>query len=327
MKKFIVIIGIVSVIAAVSLLTFYRNSTTTTVSPNTSALNTVKVGYQPFTGNWVMFLAVEKGMFKDEGINIEPISFSSGTDALNALAKGDIAVHAINTYVDLMNLEARTPGAFRLFIVQETSDQYPTEALLIRKDSPIKTVGELTGKKIGVIPGVFSETMVKNAFKNVIDFSGNTQIVKIPPANQLAVLENGQIDALLASDPTITIGLSKGTVAILEDHPWKRVQEPFPVGGFTISTQYIKDNPEIAKKIVKVLLRSLDHGTKNRPEVIKTTAKFTKLDEDLVAHVRQVHNLKVSELPADYFDNVAKLFYNVGLVNVNVSTSNFRYAD
>lgn len=288
-------------------------------------LKKVKVGYMPFTSNWVMFLALEKGFFMDEGLEVEPISFTSGTDALNALAQGNIAVHAINTYTDLFNLEARTPGSFKLLIIQQTSNQASNEALIVSQDSSIKEVKQLTGKKIGITPGVFTEAMIKKAFENEIDFTKNTQIIKLPPQAQLAALENGDIDALLAYEPAITIGQEKGTTTILEDHPWRRVQEPFPVGGYTISTKFANENPEVTEKVTKALIRSLEYGAQYPDQIVAATAKFTNLNEELVKKLRQNENIMTKDLSPDYFDETAKLYFDLGQVEVIIDNANLKY--
>ncbi len=296
-------------------------------SPSTEepVLTKVKVGYMPFTSNWIMFLALENNMFKDEEIDAEPVSFTSGTDAANALAQGDIAVHAINTYTDLLNMEARNPGTFKLVIVQQSSEQNSNEALVVKADSPINKASQLTGKKIGVTPGIFSEAMIKKAYDNDIDFQKKTLIVKLPPQTQLESLENGQIDALLAFEPAITIGLEKGSIKILDDHPWGKVQEPFPIGGYTLSTKFINENPELSKKISNVLIKALDYGLQNPEEVYKAIAKFTNQDESTVSKLRQNDNIPVLELPTNYFQETANLYYKLGQVDSLVNTDNFGY--
>lgn len=328
MKNKVIILVALVLAVVLAILYFNRsmfNSLLSANNPQVESLTKVKVGYMPFTSNWVMFLALEKNMFKDEGLDVEAISFISGTDAANALAQGDIAVHAINTFTDLLNIEARTPNSFKVLIVQQVSNQASNEALIISSNSSIKTLKQLTGKKIGVTPGIFSEAMVKKAYEKEIDFTKGTQIVKLPPQTQLASLEQGQIDALLAFEPTITIGLEKNSVTILDDHPFKRVAEPFPVGGYTISIKFMQDNPEVTKKIARVLLSALEYGTNNPEDVTKAVAKFTNTSESVVSKLRPNSNIPVSSLSEDYFSNIADLYLSLGQVETKVDTSSFRY--
>lgn len=57
-------------------------------------LQKLKVAYNPGTGNILGFIAIEKGIAAEEGIEIELVPFSNSTDALTALQAGkiDIAV-------------------------------------------------------------------------------------------------------------------------------------------------------------------------------------------------------------------------------------------
>lgn len=296
-------------------------------SSSTPNLTKVRVGYMPFTTNWVMFLALEKEMFKDAGLEVEPISFNSGTDALNALAQGNIAVHAINVYTDILNMEARTPGLFKLFIVQQSTNSVSSVALVVLKNSPIKSIKQLTGKKIGMTPGTFSETLFRKAYEKEIDFSKGTQIVKLAPSLQLNTLESGQINALLAYEPNVTFGIEKGTTVILENHPWAKIQDPFPMGGYTISTKFLNDNHEISKKLITVLNKSWEYGNKHPKEVVSAISKFANIDIDIVAKLRKNEEYLVSNISKEYFKNVAQLYFNLGLVKKVVDTTNFKYVD
>lgn len=325
MKKTIPFLLLALVIVAGAIFFFNKNQKSQPVSEQPTELTKVKVGYMPFAANWAMFLALDHNMFKDEGLDVEPVMFTSGTDAANALAQGEIAAHAINTFADLLNVEARTPGTFKMLIVQQLSDEMNNEALVVSKDSSITSIEQLTGKKIGITPGVFSEVMIQKAYENEINFDKGTQLIKLPPQSQLSALESGQIDGLIAYEPLITTGLANDSIRVLDYHSYGRVKEPFPVGGYTLSTKSMKENPEIAKKVATVLLRALEYGEQNPSETVPVVAHYTNLSEDIVAKVKQNESIAVSDLPEGYFDDVASLYYDLGLVDTKIENANFGY--
>lgn len=325
MKKIITfsLLALAIVVGAVFL--FNNSKKTQPVSEQPTQLTKVKVGYMPFAANWAMFLALDRNMFKDEGLEVEPVMFTSGTDAANALAQGDIAAHAINTFADLFNIEARTPGTFKMLIVQQLSDEMNNEALTVNKNSSITSIAQLTGKKIGITPGVFSEVMLKKSYEKEINFDKGTQLIKLPPQSQLSALESGQIDGLVAYEPLITTGLANDSIRVLDYHSYGRVKEPFPVGGYTLSTKFMGENPEVTQKIARVLLRALEYGTKNPSETVPVIAKYTNLSEDIVAKVKQNESIATTNLPQGYFDDVIKLYYSLGLVDTKIENANFGY--
>lgn len=325
MKKTTPFLLLALAIVAGAVFLFNKNEKTRSVSEQLEQFTKVKVGYMPFAANWAMFLALDHGMFKDEGLEVEPVMFTSGTDAANALAQGDIAAHAINTFADLLNVEARVPGTFKIIIVQQLSDEMNNEALVVNKNSDITSIDQLTGKKIGITPGVFSEVMITKAYEKEINFDQGTQLVKLPPQSQLSALETGQIDGLIAYEPLITTGLVNDTIRVLDYHSYGRVKEPFPVGGYTLSTKFMDENPEISQKVAKVLLRALEYGTQNPSETIPVIAKYTNLNEDIVAKVKQNESIAMKDLPEGYFNDVAKLYYDLGLVDTKIENADFGY--
>lgn len=325
-KKKIITFSLLALVIVVGAVFFFNNpKKTQPVSEQPAQLTKVKVGYMPFAANWAIFLALDRNMFKDERFDVQPVMFTSGTDAANALAQGDIAAHAINTFVDLFNVEARTPGTFKMLIVQQLSDEMNNEALVVNKNSSITSIAQLTGKKIGITPGVFSEVMLKKAYEKDINFDQGTQLIKLPPQSQLSALESGQIDGLIAYEPLITTGLANDSIRVLDYHSYGRVKEPFPVGGYTLSTKFMNENPEISQKIAKVLLRALEYGTQNPSETVPVIAKYTNLSEDIVSKVKQNENIAVTDLPEGYFDDVAKLYYDLGLVDTKIENTDFGY--
>lgn len=325
MKK-IITFSLLSLVIVVGAVFFFNNpKKTQPVSEQPAQLTKVKVGYMPFAANWAIFLALDHNMFKDERLDVEPVMFTSGTDAANALAQGDIAAHAINTFADLFNVEARTPGTFKMLIVQQLSDKMNNEALVVNKNSSTTSIEQLTGKKIGITPGIFSEVMMKKAYEKNINFDQGTQLIKLPPQSQLSALESGQIDGLIAYEPLITTGLANDAIRVLDYHSYGRVKEPFPVGGYTLSTKFMNENPEISQKVAKVLLRALEYGTQNPSETVLVIAKYTNLSEDIVSKVRQNESIAVTDLPEGYFDNVAKLYYDLGLVDTKIENTDFGY--
>jgi ABC-type nitrate/sulfonate/bicarbonate transport system substrate-binding protein len=271
-----------------------------------------------------MFVAFEEGFFEAEGLDVKPVSFIQGSDALNSLAKGDIAAHGISTYTDLFNIEARTPGTFNILLIQEISESFSNEAIVVTQDSEITDVSQLSGRAIGVYPGSFTEAAIKKAYAEEIDFT-ETQIVKLPPQAQLDALTQGQIDALFAYEPTITIGTKDEKISILDDHPLGKVREPFPVGGYVLSTQFMEENPKVAQKIVNGLKNAYLHGRENPDVVERSIAKFTNLDENIASSLRQNKTIPVSELSENYFEETVKLYMDLGLIDQELDVSNIQY--
>ena len=113
----------------------------------------VKIGVLKLTSSAVIFLGVEKGYFKEFGIEPELVFFQAAQPIAVALASGDIPVGATGLTAGLYNVVA---GGVQIWIVADKGREWPDHnltALLVRKDlhdAGVRTLRDLKGRKIGV---------------------------------------------------------------------------------------------------------------------------------------------------------------------------------
>lgn len=89
--------------------------------------------------------------------------------------------------------------------VVAVSRQNPdTIALLVAKDSPIKTIQDLKGKKVAVWPGAWSQQLTLRALEKAGLPSDYVQFVKLMPIDAAVALPNGAIDAFPVWEPYIS---------------------------------------------------------------------------------------------------------------------------
>ncbi len=294
---------------------FYRKNTASNSeqSAETNQVESIKIGYMPFTTNWPIFVAVKENIFQKYGLNVELISFSSGVDAANAVISNQVSAHAINTFVDLFNVESRSPGKIKLFALQQLDKDNYSEALIAKNDSGIETVEDLKGKKIGITPGAFTETIIKEAYGNKIDFAKDVELIRLAPNLQLSSLENGQIDALFSYEPNVTQAVEKKIGYVVEEHFFKYVAEPFYLGGFTISQDTINTNPELARKIVNAIDEAIELGNTNPDIKFNAISAYTSIDIEIVKKLRYSNNLKNSQIDVESAAETANLYKSLGL--------------
>ena len=105
------------------------------------------------TSSAVLFLGVEKGYFKEFGVEPELVYFQAAQPIAVALASGDIPVGATGLTAGLYNIVA---GGVRIWIVADKGREWPNHnltALVVRKDlydGGVRSMRDLKGKKIGV---------------------------------------------------------------------------------------------------------------------------------------------------------------------------------
>lgn len=324
MKYILIAILLLSIILAVLAL---KNRTDSSAGNELSSngLTSIKMGYMPFTTNWPVFVAKKNGIFEKNGLQVELVSFNSGVDAANAVISNQVSAHAVNTLVDLFNIETRSPGEIKLFALQQLSEDAYSEALLARTNSGIQKVEDLRGKKVGITPGTFTETIILAAYKDKINLRDDAQLIALAPNLQVASLESGQIDALFAYEPNITLATMKNVGYVVDEHFFKHVAEPFDLGGFTMSSETINSNPDLAEKIILSLDEAISLGNDNNDIRNAAIAEYTSLDQETIGKLRFSKNIPNSQIAPGSMRPTADLYMALGLLDGEIDVESMIY--
>jgi NitT/TauT family transport system substrate-binding protein len=149
-------------------------------------------------------LAKQLGEFDKAGLNVELVDLKGGSDALKAVLGGSADV--VSGYFDhCVNLAAKKQELVS-FVVY---DRYPGLVLVVSPShtSEIKSIKDLAGKKVGVsAPGSSTDFFLKFLLKkNGLDPTSAAVIGVGLGATAVAAMEQGQIDAAVMLDPSVTV--------------------------------------------------------------------------------------------------------------------------
>ncbi|MBV7454407.1 aliphatic sulfonate ABC transporter substrate-binding protein [Acidovorax sp. sif1233] len=140
--------------------------------------------------------------------------FTSGLPLLEALNLGNIDVSA--DVADTVPVFAQAAGANLTFVAQE-SPSPSAQAIVVRADSPIKTVADLKGKKIGFAKAAGVHFLLIAALeKSGLAFK-DIEPAYLTPADGRAAFERGAIDAWVVWDPFLAAVQKQSTVRVLAD--------------------------------------------------------------------------------------------------------------
>jgi NitT/TauT family transport system substrate-binding protein len=149
-------------------------------------------------------LARQLGEYEKAGLSVELIDLKGGSDALKAVLGGSADV--VSGYFDhCVNIAAKKQELVS-FVVY---DRYPGLVLVV---SPARTgeitgIKDLAGKKVGVsAAGSSTDFFLKYLLKkNGVDPASVAVIGVGLGATAVAAMEQGQIDALVTLDPSVTV--------------------------------------------------------------------------------------------------------------------------
>jgi NitT/TauT family transport system substrate-binding protein len=149
-------------------------------------------------------LARQLGEYDKAGLAVELVDLKGGADALKAVLGGSADV--VSGYFDhCVNLAAKKQE-LQAFVVY---DRYPGLVLVVSPshNGEIKSIKDLAGKKVGVsAPGSSTDFFLKYLLKkNGLDPAGTSVIGVGLGATAVAAMEQGQIDAAVMLEPSITV--------------------------------------------------------------------------------------------------------------------------
>ena len=212
-------------------------------------------------------LANQLGEYEKAGLKIDLVDLKGGSDALKAVLGGSADV--VSGYFDhCVNLAAKKQE-LQAFVVY---DRYPGEVLVVSPThtADIKSIKDLAGKKVGVsAPGSSTDFFLKFLLKkNGLDPSSVAVIGVGLGATAVAAMEQGQIDAAVMLDPSVTVLQgSHPDLRILSDtRTEKDTLEVFggeyPGGALYSTAAWVASHEKEAQALTKAILNTLNwiHG-------------------------------------------------------------------
>ena len=190
----------------------------------------VKIGVLKLTSSAPVFVGVEKGFFKEFGVEPELVYFQAAAPIATALAAGQLDVGATGLTAALYNIVL---GGEKLWIVADKGREwpgYPLVAIVVPKelrDGGVRSIKDLKGKRIGV-------TQLGSTFHyhigNILEKEGlHLPDVKIVPLQAMPAtveaLKGKQVDAILVPQPFPGAAEAQGFGKILawagDLYPWQ----------------------------------------------------------------------------------------------------------
>ncbi len=264
---------------------------------STAAQSKVKVGVLKLTSSAPIFVGVEKGFFKEFGVEPELVFFQAAAPIATALAAGQLDVGATGLTAALYNIVL---GGEQLWIVADKGREwpgYPLTGIVVQRelwDGGLRAVGDLKGRRIGV-------TQLGSTFHyhlgNILEKEGlKLGDVKIVPLQampaMMEALKGKQVDAILLPQPFPGAAEAQGFGKILA---WAGDLYPWQIATIFYSKAFAADRAK-AVAFMKGYVKSSRYyhdaalGQKegrlapgpNYDEVVSITAKYTQARPEII---------------------------------------------
>lgn len=222
----------------------------------------------------VPYVAVDKGFFRDEGLEVEARMFSSGREALQALLAGQAQIQTVS---ETPVVHAIIQG--NRIVTVATVARHQEAKLLARAD--IGNPADLVGRRVATLPGTNSDYFMYKFLAAHGLKPAQLKITNMPPPEMVAAYARGDIDGYFAWEPHVQFGL-----AVV---PKSRVHFPGKLyrGWATVNMDplFVKANPETTRKILRALIKAEAFVKAHKDESLLLVASRLKMDAKVLRSV------------------------------------------
>ncbi|MEK8046639.1 sulfonate ABC transporter substrate-binding protein [Ideonella margarita] len=147
------------------------------------------------------------------GVPVQWVEFPAGPQLLEGLNVGSVDVGFVGEAPPIF---AQAAGANFVYIGNDPASP-EAEAIVVPKDSPIKSVAELKGRKVALNKGSNVHYLLVKALEKAGLKYSDIQPVFLPPADARAAFERGAVDAWVIWDPFLAAVEKQSGARLLAD--------------------------------------------------------------------------------------------------------------
>lgn len=308
---------VLSLIAFVGTFLAACSSESSSNASNKSASE--KEGKQPIEVNigiqqsiWPILAAKEKGWFEEEfekvGAKVNWVEFQSGPAYFEAIATDRLDFGRVGNIPVLVGQAADIP--FKEIALASSGEK--GDAILIPKDSPIKSVKDLKGKKVAVAKGSSSYGLLYRALEANEINPEDVEIIQLQPDEAQPAFETGSVDAWVIWEPFQSIQVVKNGAKVLANGVDVNTSSP---GFQVVRTKFAEEHPELVELYLKVTEKATRWQNENLEEAIELYAQLKNTDQEVIRQVlenSQPSNTPITEEVVEEQQKTTKLLYDLG---------------
>lgn len=278
--------------------------------------STLTLGYQK-TG--IPLVARQLGVFEKRfeplGIKVEWAEFSSGLNLLQAMDAGEVAFGNAGN-VGCIFLQA-SGGRVAYVAAQPATPK--SEGILVKAGSPIASIADLKGKRIGYARGSSSHNLVAAALEtHGLDIKDVTSI-GLGAADAAFAFDGDGIDAWAVWDPFFTIAQRRNKTRVLA---WQGDILQDNAGFLLANSAFARSSPEHVKALVAGSVEAGIWAQAHLDEVSRLLAGASGMPLDVVTEANRNAGFEVGPLTGPILDaqqRTAERLFRLGVVPKQVN--------
>lgn len=252
----------------------------------------IRLSWLPIMQTTALYVALQDKLFEKAGLDVEAVQFQNPNQIIDSLVANQADAGAPGAAAGITVLaESRYPGTFKVFGLQGGGIKVNriNDGLIVRNDSPIKDFKDLRGRSLGHLPGIQWRTISRFMLRaNGLDPDKDVRLQELAVGLQVQAVVSGSVDATLSLEPVGSVAEATKEAKRALVNPCARViADPFYSGVSVLTTRFIKDRPQAARKLVAVLDDATRIANAEFDRVRPYFAKYTPMRGEQVRVVAQ----------------------------------------
>ena len=234
----------------------------------------LRVGTLPIADAADLFIAIDKGYFRKEGLTVTPEIIQATAQTTPDLVSGTMDFSLLN-YVSTMEIEQNGGIQFK-YVSPGTVAAANVSEILVPKGSPIRSLAGLKGKKIGSpqTTGAIGNLSVDVTLKaHGIDPKAVT-FVATPFPDEMTALARHQVDAVWSTEPFVTV-IKKTLGAHTLADTMTGQMSGFLVGGWGTLASYAQKYPKTVAAFQRAMAQAQQVAASDHGLVVRTVPTYT----------------------------------------------------
>ena len=245
----------------------------------------MKVGYLRNIGSGPVFLAIERGYFKEAGINVESVLFQSGAEMVASLGTGELGVGNGALSPGLYNAWGRD---IRILVTADGGSLRPgygSSWMMVRSGiaDQIKDWTDLRGRKVSAsVEGSVIDYMVRNALRQHGMTLNDVDLVRLASPDMLSAFQGGALDAGGTAEAFATQITDLGLAV-----KWKNGSEVTPGEQYSalLMSEQVASDRALGVAVLHAYLRGVRDfmaGQKSDPDVLAILQQYSGVDQSMI---------------------------------------------
>jgi NitT/TauT family transport system substrate-binding protein len=234
----------------------------------------INVTTTPTESGMQVYYAQDRSFFKAVGLETQVQAISNGGAVVSAVMSGATDIGESN----VVSLAAAHGRGLDLVVIAPATlsapSKVPSAALIVARNSPIKTASDLNGK-----------TIAGNGLGNIMQIASaawmakyggdpsTAKFVEMPFSEMPVALQSGRIDAAMISNPVLGVALAQGA-RILGD-ALDAIAPRMVIGAWFTTRAWAKTHPDLVRKFERAMRLSAIWANANPAQSAVLIARYT----------------------------------------------------